>query len=179
MLVVVFLSGCTKETTALERAMQLRSQLTAGNGCAFDVVVTADYSEHIYQFRMHCQTDRSGDLMFSVVAPETIAGISGIVTTQCGKIVFDDKVLAFDTIVEGNVSPVSAPWLMIKTLCGGYIKACSEDSDGLYIQIDDSYAENSLFMEIWTNGQDLPVRGEILWEGRRILSMDVDNFEKL
>ena len=44
------------------------------------------------------------------------------------------------------------------------------------LTMDDSYAEDALRMEIWLNGDDLPVRGEIYYGGRRILSLDVKNF---
>jgi hypothetical protein len=44
------------------------------------------------------------------------------------------------------------------------------------VAIDDSYGEDALHLDIWLDENDLPKRGEILWKGRRILSLDIENF---
>ena len=46
----------------------------------------------------------------------------------------------------------------------------------LRLSIDDSYEEDALHMDIWLNAENVPVRGEILYDDRRILSLDVKNF---
>ena len=42
--------------------------------------------------------------------------------------------------------------------------------------IHDSFEEDSLTLDVWLDGEDAPVRGEILHGGRRIVTMDVKNF---
>ena len=42
--------------------------------------------------------------------------------------------------------------------------------------MDDSYAEDALKLDVWVNGEDAPVHGDILYDGKRILSLDVGNF---
>lgn len=175
-LVILVLSGCTIGETSVERAVNLRKRIQTGRGCKFDATVTVDYSDHLCSFRMHCQTDDLGNLTFTVLAPETIFGISGTISKDNGKLTFDDHVLAFELISEDKISPVSAPWLFMKILCGGYIKACSEDSGGMYVQIDDSYADGAMLLEMWTDHNDIPYRCELIWSGRRVVSMDVENF---
>lgn len=177
LLVLMFsLAGCTDADSALDRAMVLRNKLSASQGCSFEATVTADYGEKIYTFAMKCSTDSNGLLTFEVTAPETIQGITGTVSEEGGKLTFDESALMFETIADGQITPVSAPWLLVHTLCGGYINACGYESNGLYMQIDDSYEDNALHMEIWTGENDLPMRAEVLWQGRRIVSMDVESF---
>ena len=48
--------------------------------------------------------------------------------------------------------------------------------EGLRIMINDSYRGDTLHLDIWTDAGDLPVRGEILWQGRRILTIEITNF---
>ena len=150
--VIILLSGCRGSEESLDRAVALRNRILRANGCNFTAIVTADYGEHIYVFKMDCEADRDGNLTFSVKEPATIAGITGKITGTGGAITFDDKVLAFQTIADGLVTPVTAPWLVMKTLRSGYLKDASETDQGFVISIDDSYAEGSLQLRIRTAG---------------------------
>ena len=176
LLVVVFLLSACGKNAALDRAMQLRSALLQGNGCSFDAEITADYGDKTYSFVMRCQTDTAGALVFSVIAPESISGVTGTVDEIGGKLKFDEKALAFPNLIEGLITPVAAPWLLMHSMTGGYMKACRETEDGIHLIIDDSYRENTVQVELYCDKDNNPIRGEILWEGRRIVALDVTNF---
>jgi len=175
---IVLLSGCDGSRNSLNRAVSLRNRVLNSNGCTFRTIVTADYGEQIYVFKMDCKTDREGNLSFTVAEPSTIAGITGNISGSGGQITFDDKVLAFQTIADGLVTPVTAPWLFMKTLRSGYLKAAAETEEGFEISIDDSYCEESLQLRICTVG-DMPSSAEIFWQGRRILTLIVEDFTYL
>ena len=51
------------------------------------------------------------------------------------------------------------------------------EGDLLRLTIDDSYEEDALTLDIWLNGQDIPIRAEILYDGRRILTLEIENFQ--
>ncbi len=162
----------------MQRAMEFRSVLLS-KSVAFDVVITADYGDKTYSFGASCQADSQGTLTFTVTAPETIAGITGTISKTGGKLTFDDKALAFPMLADGQVTPVSGPWILMNTLRSGYLTSCCKEGDGLRLSIDDSYQDDALHLDIWLNADNNPVRGEILWQGRRIVSMDVKNFHFL
>ena len=172
--VFLLFTGC-KKSEPLDYALALRNKVLDSNGCSFRAVVTADYGEKVYKFSMDCTTDKEGNLTFLVKDPATIAGISGKISQKGGAVTFDDKVLAFQTIADGQVTPVTAPWLLIKTLRSGYIKGCTQEKSNFLISIDDSYAENDLRLNI-TVEEDLPTFGEIFWKGRRVMTVLIDNF---
>ena len=86
--------------------------------------------------------------------------------------------LAFQTIADGQVTPVTAPWLLIKTLKSGYLRDCTDTENGYKISIDDSYEAEALRLQIYIE-KDLPVSGEIFWKGRRVLTLTVENFKYL
>lgn len=176
---ICVLSGCSAGSSAMDRAMQIRQKLLDSNGCSFDAVITADYGDSLHVFSMQCTADDVGNLTFTVTNPETIEGISGKVREDGGQIVFNETVLAFPLLAEGEVTPVSAPWLFTRTLKGGYLSGCSQTEDVMQLQIHDSYMEDSLLMDIYIDADDLPVRCEIVWQGRRILSLDIRNFQYL
>ena len=175
MIVVLLLAGCSDTNAELERAMQLRAAMIAKTVC-FDCTVTADYGDVSYTFCMRCSVDTAGNLTFEVTKPETIAGISGSVSATGGKLTFDDVALAFELMADGQLTPVSAPWILVRTLRSGYLTSCGMEGELLRVSIDDSYNEDALHLDIWVNGEDQPTLAEIYWQGRRLLSVTVENF---
>ncbi len=174
----VLLCGCVGNNNPIDNAISLRDKIQHSDGCNFTAQIHADYGDKVYIFSMDCTFDKDGNMVFKVIKPDSISGISGKVSSQGGAITFDDKLLAFQTLAEGEITPVAAPWIFIKTLRSGYIKACT-DGDGDYqIEIDDTYDENSLRLNIFVeNG--LPVNGEIFWKGRRAMTIAIENFNLL
>ncbi len=174
--VLAALTGCTGKDEEIARAIGLRTELLTAS-CSFDAQITADYGEEIYSFSVSCQGDSQGNLTFTVVQPESIAGITGVIANDTGRLTFDDAALTFPLLADGQVTPVSAPWLLLKTLRGGYLTAAGMEGELLRLTIDDSYDEDALQLDIWLDGEDCPVQADILYDGRRILAMEVENFQ--
>ena len=175
LIVLLFLGGCSGKQEELERAMTLRAKLLASE-CSFDAKITADYGDKLYVFAMACQGDSRGNLTFTVTEPESIAGITGIISQDGGRLTFDDTALAFPLMADNQLTPVSAPWIFLKTLRGGYLTSANTEEELLHLTIDDSYEEDALQLDIWLDGQNLPVQSDILYDGRRILTVQVSNF---
>lgn len=167
------------QNTSLDRAMRARQELNNGVGCEFEAVVTADYGDSVYTFTLQCTADSEGNIEFSVIDPASISGISGQIANDKGSIVFDDKILAFSMLADGYITPVSAPWLFLKTFRGGYIHGCSSEESLTRLILHDTYKEEPLQVDIWMDETAIPVRADFLWKNRRILAMDVKNFRYL
>lgn len=163
----------------MERALTLRKRLLDAQGCSFDATVSADYGEYLHTFVLRCRADPDGILEFEVLAPDTISGITGQIDREQGKLTFDQEILAFSPLADGQIAPVTAPWILIHTLRGGYLESVADTDSGLLLSIDDSYADDALHLEIHLDGEDLPARSEIFWQGRRILSLQIENFQFL
>ena len=175
-LCVALFSGCKSQKNELDRAMSLRQRLLDANGCSFRVQIFADYEDSIYSFIMDCTADEYGNVSFSVVEPESIEGICGSVSSEGGMLTFDEELLAFPLLADGQITPVSAPWVMLKSLRGGYIQGAGASETGIQICLEDSYQEDPLTVEIYTDQKDFPISAEILWRGKRILSMQIAGF---
>lgn len=173
---LVMLVGCSSENTELERGMALRAKLLSAESCSFDAEIMADYGDKLYTFSMSCQGDSMGNLTFTVTAPESISGITGSITREGGRLTFDDTALQFDLMADDQVTPVSAPWILLKTLRSGYLTSAGMEGEQLRLSIDDSYEDDALHLDIWLDGSDLPERAEIMYDGRTILSLTVKNF---
>lgn len=175
-LFLFLIAGCSDTPKEIERGLALRSALLQGNGCSFDAIITADYGDAMQRFAVSCQAAQNGEFTFTVTEPESISGITGVITDSEGSLIFDDEALQFDKMAEGRVTPVSAPWVFLKALQSGYLKAAGMEEEMLRLTIFDGYEEDALQLDIWLDRDDRPVRAEILHEGRRILALDVENF---
>lgn len=175
LLAVLLLWGCAAGD-GMDRALEARTKFQS-SGCRFRATISADYGDMIHTFVLDCAADEKGDVEFTVAAPDTISGITGRLTGESGFLTFDGEVLAFSLLADGQLSPVSAPWVLIHTLRGGYLRACGETESGLRLTIDDSYADNSMQVDIWLDGENIPTGAEVLWQGRRILTVKVESFE--
>lgn len=178
-LLTVILCGCGSKNVELERAMAFRAKLLAADGCAFDAQITADYGDSTHEFSVRCTCDEKGNVTFTVCQPESISGITGTLSADGGKLTFDDTAVAFPLLADGQLTPVSGPWILMKTLRGGYVVSCGDEGELLQISVDDSYANDAMNLDIWLDENDAPIRAEILYKQKRILSLDINNFRIL
>lgn len=178
-LLIFFFCGCKNTDDELNQALRYRQELISSEQCQFDCLITADYGEAIYEFSIRCIFNNEGAMSFEVLQPESIAGITGKVSSDGGDLTFDDQSLAFPVLADGYISPVSAPWLLMKSLRSGYIGSCGKDGEFYKLMLDDSFESNPLQVEAWMDQNFIPVRGELIWLGRRILSLDVTNYSCL
>ena len=176
LIITLLLAGCSGKDECVDRAMALRSKMLA-QGVSFDAQITADYGDKTYTFAMNCVSDVQGNLTFTVTQPESLAGITGSINGDGGKLTFDTTALAFGLMADNQLSPVSGPWIFLHTLRSGYLTSCGPEGNTLRLAIDDSYEEDALHLDIWLGDEDKPVRGEILWKGRRLLTIHVENFQ--
>lgn len=175
----LLLSACGRGSTDMEEALSFRESLLRAEGCVFQGKIAADYGDELYSFTVQCSADREGNITFTVIEPESISGISGRISASGGCLTFDDTVLGFPLLADGELSPVSAPWIFLSSLRGGYMTSCARDSDGMRLCVNDSYEDDALMLDIWFHESVTPYYAEILWQGRRVLTLELDNFEIL
>lgn len=159
--------------------MELRTNLLEAEQCTFDAEITADYGDKLCVFSMHCQGTAKGNIAFTVTEPDSISGITGEIAAAGGKLTFDGMALQFDAMADDQITPVSAPWIFYNTLRGGYLTSAGMEEDWLRLTIHDSYEDDALQLDIWLDQKNTPVRAEFLHENRRIITMNITNFDIL
>ena len=173
---VIFLLGCSSKAGSVEPGLLLRQKIKQGNGCSFDAIITADYGKVIYTFKLICQSDALGNLSFTVAEPDSIAGVQGVIKDESGSLTFDDHVLAFEMLADNQITPICAPWLFLKSVLSGYIRSCENKSDLIHLVIDDSFKEAELQVDLYLKKDNIPVQADIMWNGKRIICLRVENF---
>ena len=163
----------------MSRGLQLRSRICSASSCNFDAEITVDYGDQTYTFSVGCSFDASGNLKFVVQSPETISGIEGSIDTAGGKLQFDDTALAFPLLADDQLSPVSAPWILMKTLRSGFITSAGKVDGYTRLIVDDSFDSDPLTLHIFLDDANSPTEAEIYWHNRRILTLSICNFQML
>ena len=161
----------------MERALTLRTKLLQASSCTFDAEITADYGEILHVFRVNCSADAQGEVSFRVSAPESIAGITGTLSGKGGALKFDETALYFNLLADGQLSPISAPWVLISALRGGYLTSAGMENGLLRVSVNDSYEEDALNLDVWLDSLDMPKRADICYAGKRILSLELENVQ--
>ena len=170
------LSGCSGENRELQAALEFRENLLKAQQCSFLAEVTADYGDSLAEFSMDCRGDGKGDLAFEITEPEVISGIRGSITDSGGTVRFEEDAIYFPLMTDDLLTPACAPWIFLKTLRSGCISAVCLEEGTLHMTVDDSYDEDALRLDIWLRA-NVPVQADISHNGRRILSLDVKNFD--
>lgn len=165
-MLLLFLTGCADTR---ENPLTLRENLLS-EGCVFQGEITADYGDTLSRFTLDCRCDPQGDVTFSVAAPESIQGITGRLSAGKGTLTFDGTGLSFPLLADGQLSPVSAPWILTRAMRGGYIRSTGKEGELTRITMDDSFAENPIQVDLWLEGAT-PIRAELCYKGEKILSM--------
>ena len=176
MILSLTLTGCSQENTNLNRMMALRDSLLNCETCRFTANITADYGDVTYTFKMNNSADSEGNITFEVVQPESITGITGKLSDNRGGITFDDNILAFETLGNGEIAPVYTPWIMLKALRSGYIRSNTDDSQQCIIIIDDTYENNPVEFRFLMDTNFAPQSAEIVCGGQRIALLEITNF---
>lgn len=171
----VFLSGCG-DHSELDDVMRFREHLLSADGCTFIANITADYGNELYTFSVECGFNNSGDMTFSVLSPETICGIQGSIVHEQGTLSFEDKVLLFSLLADGQITPICAPWVIMQAIRGGYIQSCGLLDGNTRVMIDDSYANEVLLVDVYFTEAMTPVSADIMWQNRRILAITIESF---
>ena len=163
----------------MSRGLQLRSRICSASSCSFDAEITVDYGDQTYTFSVGCSFDASGNLKFVVQSPETISGIEGSIDSAGGELQFDDTALAFPLLADDQLSPVSAPWILMKTLRSGFITSAGTIDGYTRLIVDDSFDSDPFTLHIFLDEANSPTEAEIYWHNRRILTLSICNFQML
>ena len=172
-LLCLFLSGCQSTEDA---AIALRQRVLQAESVRFEAEVTADYGDTLSVFTLDCQGSSQGDVTFQVLAPESIEEITGTVKAGKGALTFDGTALSFPLLADGQLSPVSAPWLFLRVLRGGNLLSQGAEGELTRVTFRDGFREEDLLADVWLSGDSDPVRCEFLHKGHKILSITLRSF---
>jgi len=156
-------------------ALSFRTALLGASGCVFSAEITSDYGDHVFVFGMDCQS-KDGQMHLHVKEPDSIADIIATVSEDGTDISFEDVELEFGLLANGQVSPVTVPWLLEQCWRGAYIAWSGADGDTQRITYLRGYDHEELTVDTWfSDGK--PIYAEVLIDGVKCISVEILDFQ--
>lgn len=173
------LCGCKAEDDAMQRALDVRAALLQAGGCRFTGNVRVSYDESVFDFTMDCTYQTDGASQMEITAPQSLKGIRASLGKDDAQLRFEDTVVSFDGLAEGNFAPMAFPLLLGQCLCEDYISAAGRDNGALRVTYLHDYDEKELRVEVWFAEDALqPQYAEVYHKGKLLLSAQLSDFTK-
>lgn len=172
LLCVLLLSGCgTKKEEA--RFRRFAEDLAARQTLSFRCRLRADWPDRRADFTLSFSRDEEGDAV-TVLAPESIAGITARLTEAGGSLCYDDLILDLGALDAGGLSPVGALPLLVNAMAGAHLDSCwSEDGQAVYaLTVDDDRS-----VRVWFTPENMvPRRAQLLSGGRAVITCEIEDW---
>lgn len=172
------------EQTADEAARQVRTEYLGAAGCGGTVEVTADYGLRVYDFTLDFTWRRAGETVFTVTAPEELAGLTARIADGEARLEFDGVSLDTGDLTGEGLTPMELLPAVMEYTGEGYMAEC------VFEQLDGNEALRVLFRDpdreagsgtecvLWFNRADHALlRAELSWDGTLVLSGSFTRFE--
>ena len=176
LLPLLLLAGCGGTEEQTQKALDLRTELLAAGGCAFDAEVQISYGDTASRFSARCVYSQTDGVTMTLTAPQTLSGMTARVDGSGAKLVFDGAEIGFSTLAGGRVAPMAAPWLLADCWARGYIAYSGMEDGQLRVTYQTGYGRDALDVDVWLNDDGLPARAEISYDGALLLAAELSNF---
>lgn len=176
MVCLFLLSACSGKDSHLNSGIIFRTKLVQQNGCRFQAEITADNGSDVLQFCLNCDADGQGNINFVLTEPETLAGVSGTITENGGKITYDGMSVDFGLLLQDAVAPAAAPALLINSWISGYILWGGEEGEIYQLCCEQELEGHILEVESFFKNE-LPFYAEVCYNGSRILEIRINEFQ--
>ncbi len=175
LLSLCFLTACKGEESILSRANVFRSELLSHESCSFVAKIQADSGQEIHDFTLSCIGDAQGGITLQVLEPETIAGICATVDGSSGKLSYEGLSLGFPLMAQGQISPVSAPAVLLECWRECFILSAGEQESLYRASYEKKMLNDVLLVDTYfENG--IPISADLWYNKSKILHMDILDF---
>ena len=171
------MTGCSAGAPSTQQALDLRTNLLNAGGCSYTAVIRAEFEDRAYTFSAACTYTDEDSAVVEILQPEEIAGISAAVSEDGAKVTFDQVELDFGQLAEGNVSAMSAGWLLPHCWSSAYVDAAGMDGDLCRITYLEGYNEGELTVDTWLDEAQTPVYAEVFYGDTRCLTITISQFQ--
>ena len=129
MLTLCLLCACGgKANDPLQAPMDYRTDLLAHGGCAFELDARAEAGEQLWELSLDCELDANGDGTVTVLAPESIAGISAVCEDGGASLRYDDLALGLGTLPGTELAPAQAPSRLVLAWAQAWIASAGPEN---------------------------------------------------
>jgi len=173
MLCLCLLCACAGGSNdPLQAALDYRTELLGHGGCAFELEAQADTGELVWALTLACELDPAGNGTVTVLAPESIAGISAVCEDGGASLRYEDLTLGLGTLPGTELSPAQAPGRLVRAWAQAWIDSAGAEQDGILACFEDG----DLTVLTRFDAAGLPTRAELAVNGQVRFTAEIQNF---
>ena len=174
MMTLCLLCACGgKEKDPLQVPMDFRTELLARGGCAFELAARSEAGDRLWELELACALDPEGRGTVTVLAPESIAGISAVLEDGKNSLRYGELSLGLGTLPGTELAPAAAPGALVRAWARDWIASAGPEEDGLLV----CYGEGPNTVRTRFDSGGVPLRAELLTDGRARFTAEIRNFE--
>ncbi len=175
-LLCLLLTGCGKEENVTNEAVKFRADLVQAGGCSYQVKISADFGDSVEEFTLSCRSMADGTTDFTILAPETLEGITARVTDAGGKITYEGMGVDFGLLANDTLAPAAAPALLVACWSSEYIASAGFEGESYRASYEKGFDEKTLKVDTWFEN-NLPIYAEVCYNNSRILRLELSEFQ--
>ena len=162
-----------KAKDPLQAPMDFRAELLARGGCVFELAARSEAGDRLWELELACELDAEGNGSVTVLAPESIAGVSAVLEGGKGSLRYGELSLGLGTLPGTELSPAAAPGALVRAWARDWIASAGPDEDGLLV----CYGDGPVTVRTRFDAGGVPLRAELLVDGRARFSAEIRKFE--
>lgn len=162
-----------KEKDPLQAPMDFRAELLARGGCAFELAARSEAGDRLWELELACALDPEGRGTVTVLAPESIAGISAVLEDGKNSLRYGELSLGLGTLPGTELAPAAAPGALVRAWARDWIASAGTE-DGTLLA---SYEDGALTVRTRFDASGVPIRAELALDGRTCFQAEIRNFE--
>lgn len=132
MMMLPLLAGCgageKQDYSADELALTIRGEYLAMTACSAVMEVTADYGQRVYEYTLAVQWQKGGETVLTVLAPESIAGITARLRSGTGRLEYDGASLETGELGTEGLSPMEVVPAAMEQIISGFMAQCAMET---------------------------------------------------
>lgn len=174
MILLCLLCACGgKANDPLQAAMDFRTALLAKGGCAFELEALADTGEErLWELTLACTLDPEGNGTVTVLAPESIAGVTAVTEGGRSSLRCEALCLGLGELPGTELAPAAVPGRLVRAWAGDWIASAGADGEALLA----CYEDGGLKIRTWFDAEGVPLRAELAADGKTLFQAEIRNF---
>lgn len=176
-LLPLLLVGCGgSENEAEEAALGFRTAFIAAGEAEARVNLRADYGDYVRDFTIDFSYVNGDQCTMTLVAPETIAGLTATLESGSAVLKYDGIELVTGTMYDSGLTPLDALPYMMEAWRGAVIEQCAyeKQDDTELLRISFNAGDNVVYT-LWADGKT-PVAAEIAASGTTFIFCEFETF---
>ena len=184
MMSLLLLTGCggKGEKRGEDLALELQKEFAQMTTCSFQVALTADYETRVFDYVLDVVYDQTSGARLTIVEPEIARGVAASIQNGQTQLVYEGFSLDAGPLTADGLSPLETVPTFYQAITQGYIAGVDLAGETVSVTDRDGATAPGVGREtvvVFDAREGVPLTGELFYDGARIVSATVKDFQSM